>query len=121
MPVKPAWLAVAGALGLGAASAGAGPYDGVYVANPGTGADFSACAAVPILIAGDRITYFDVDCALANPVQIRAMDGVLYDGECRLDGTRKAGRVLLRRMESGDLALVTPFMDVRVSPCEVAG
>jgi len=101
-------------------------YDGVYVANPTNGEpDRTTCATVPILIARDRVTYFDLRCDLANPVQIRAMDGVLYDGTCWLDrvgqGASKTGRILIRRMASGDLALVTPFMDVQVSACQVAG
>ena len=100
----------------------AGPYDGVYVAHPGGAAPaIEQCQSVPILIAGDRVTYHDVRCDLANPVQIRGLDAVLYDGTCRLDEISKQGRVLIRRMTSGDVALVTPFMDVRLAVCQVAG
>ena len=107
---------------LWAGSAGAGPFDGVYVAHPDAQpANRAACADLAILIAEDRLRYFDVTCTLANPVQIRDMDALLFDGQCALDGTPKAGRVLIRRMASGDLALVTPFMDVRLAVCEVAG
>lgn len=111
-----------GAAALWAGGAGAGPFDGVYVPHPAPGAaDRAACGDLAILIAEDRLRYFDVTCTLANPVQIRDMDAVLFDGACRLDGTGKAGRVLIRRMASGDLALVTPFMDVRLAACDVAG
>ena len=114
--------AALGGLALWAAAAVAGPYDGVYVSNPGDRApDPEACQSVPILIAGDRVRYHDVRCDLVNPVQIRDMDAVLYDGICRLDGTSKQGRVLIRRIASGDVALVTPFMDVRLAACRVAG
>lgn len=107
---------------LWAGSAGAGPFDGVYVPHPdGRAADRAGCADLAILIAEDRLRYFDVSCTLANPVQIRDMDAVLFDGQCALDGTAKSGRVLIRRMASGDLAVATPFMDVRLAVCEVAG
>ena len=100
----------------------AGPYDGVYVVNPADGRpDPAECEAVSILIAGDRVTYHDVRCDLGNPVQIRDMDAILFDGICQLDRAAKRGRVLIRRMASGDLALVTPFMDVQLTPCRVEG
>lgn len=99
----------------------AGPFDGAYVALTGERADRSGCTAPTILIAAERVRYYDVDCALSNPVAIRAMDALLYDGRCVLDGTVKEGRVLIRRMASGDVALVTPFMDVRLATCEAAG
>ncbi|MEZ5722798.1 MAG: hypothetical protein R3D59_15215 [Paracoccaceae bacterium] len=113
---------VAVVLGLCAVTAVAGPFDGVYVAHSDAGApDWSGCAALDILIADDRVRYFDVDCSLTAPVQIRDMDALLFDGQCTLDGRSKAGRVLIRRMETGDVMLVTPFMDVRLAGCEVAG
>lgn len=100
----------------------AGPFDGVYVpSHDGRGADLSACAQVSILIAGDRVDFYEVACEIANPVQIRDMDALLYDGHCALRGLEKRGRVLIRRMASGDVALVTPFMDVRLAICDVAG
>ena len=103
-------------------AAHAGPYDGVYVANPADGRpDPAQCQSVSILIAGDRVRYHDVRCDLANPVQIRDMDAILFDGICQLDQAAKRGRVLIRRMASGDLALVTPFMDVQLTPCRVEG
>lgn len=49
------------------------------------------------------------------------MDALLYNGNCTLDGAGKSGRALVRRMASGDVTLVTPFMHVRFSACEVAG
>ncbi len=105
-----------------AGSAFAGPYDGVYVATSwDQPADYEQCQSVPVLIAGDRVTYHAVYCDLRNPVQIRDMDAIIYDGTCRLDQTSKRGRVLIRRMASGDVALVTPFMDVRLAACRVAG
>lgn len=107
--------------GLSAVAAKAGPYDGVYVTRSGEGVDRSGCAAPDILIAADNVRYFDVRCTLSNPVRIRAMEALLFDGRCSLDGTLKEGRVLIRRMASGDIALVTPFMDVRLAACEVAG
>ncbi|MCB1355103.1 MAG: hypothetical protein KDK53_00900 [Maritimibacter sp.] len=116
---------LAAAAGLVAFSGGiavSGPFDGVYVPHPGQrAADQAGCADLAILIAEDRLRYFDVSCTLANPVQIREMDALLFDGQCTLDGTAKAGRVLIRRTASGDVALVTPFMDVRLAGCAVAG
>ncbi len=115
---------LAGALGaaLWAGVVVAGPFDGVYVPHPGErAADRAGCADLTILIAEDRLRYFDMSCTLANPVQIRDMDAVLFDGQCTLDATAKAGRVLIRRMASGDVTVVTPFMDVRLAGCEVAG
>ena len=104
----------------------AGQFDGVYVTAPdGSAADRDGCRSVPILITSEKVTYFEMRCDLENPVQIRAMDGVLYDGTCWLDragrGAAKQGRVLIRRMASGDVALVTPFMDVRLAACRVEG
>ena len=109
-------------LGLSTAGTLAGPLDGVYVPNPsGRAPDRSGCETVAILIAEDRLRYFEVRCALSKPVQIRAMEALLYDGQCSLDGSAKQGRVLIRRMASGDVAVVTPFMDMRLAACEVAG
>lgn len=105
-----------------ATGAGAGPFDGVYVPRASDRpADRAGCATVGIMIAADRVRYFDVSCELSNPVQIREMDALLFDGACSLDGAAKRGRVMIRRMASGDVALVTPFMDVRLAACEVAG
>lgn len=105
-----------------ASGAIAGPFDGVYVPHPaGAPVDRGGCASVGIIIAADQVRYFAVRCALSNPVQIREMDAVLFDGACSLDGSAKQGRVMIRRMASGDVALVTPFMDVRLAACEVAG
>lgn len=105
----------------------AGPYDGVYVPNPGAQTPaLEACAALGILIGEDWMKYYEIRCDLSNPVQIRAMDARLYDGICWIEGGSsqtppKEGRVLIRRMASGDIALVTPYMDVRLAACEVAG
>jgi len=80
-------------LGLSTAGTLAGPFDGVYVPNPsGRAPDRSGCETVAILIAEDRLRYFEVRCALSNPVQIRAMEALLYDGQCSLDGSAKQGR-----------------------------
>jgi hypothetical protein len=118
------------AIGLAALCCGgalAGPYDGVYVPSSGGQAPgLEACAALGILIGEDWLKYYEIRCDLSNPVQIRAMDALLHDGICWIEGGSpetppKEGRVLIRRMASGDIALVTPYMDVRLAACEVAG
>lgn len=118
--LRPALSAVIWACGVVAAMAG--PFDGVYVTHPERGPpDLTRCAALEVLIADDRVSYFDVQCRLSNPVQIRGMDALLYDSQCTLDGSARAGRVLIRRMSSGDVTLVTPFMDLRLAGCDVSG
>ncbi|SMH57977.1 hypothetical protein [Maritimibacter sp. HL-12] len=81
------------------------PYDGLYRPNY----DFAAtwdCTDVgmeggALAIEGDRLFGVENICELAEPVELRGMNAVLYDATCDGEGTRYEERVMLMAHDFG--------------------
>lgn len=76
-------------------------FDGVYGDCAGTG------DAVPIVIAGDRVVFYESECRLTNPVVVRDMPGaVLFDATCTGEGDTWGYRLFLQRTEAGGIIML---------------
>ena len=85
--------------------------DGMYVLDGFTNSCDPAQAGMdggPALVEGDRLLMLDTWCTLANPVNVRDMDAVLYDGSCFLSGIGgdQSIRIKLGRSRGGGLVVV---------------
>jgi hypothetical protein len=62
---------------------------------------------VPIVVAGDTITFYESVCRMTNPVAVRDMPGaVLFDMQCAGEGEAWTERAFLQPAEGGGLILV---------------
>lgn len=81
------------------------PYDGRYRPNY----DFAEswdCTNVgmdggAMEISGDRLVGVETACTLSDPVEVRGMNGVLYDADCSAEGESYSERVMLLAHDFG--------------------
>ena len=96
--------AIFAALGL-ATSAAAGPFDGIYrpAGDWAAGWDCRTVGSDGGALAIRDGRFFGVEnvCALTNPVQVRDMNAVLFDGECTGEGMTYSERLMLMAIPGG--------------------
>lgn len=105
MRALPICAALSG-LGMLAAPALAGEFDGVYKQGPA-----SDCALLGVdggaLMVRDGIFHgVEMQCRMENPVDVRDMDAVLYDMECSGEGSVWSARALFMKAADGGLIMV---------------
>ncbi|MGB1035033.1 MAG: hypothetical protein ACPGVS_08425 [Primorskyibacter sp.] len=88
----------------------AGPFDGTY-RPAGDWAQGWDCRSVGqdggALAVRDGVLYgIENACQLTNPVNVRDMTAVLYDGQCASEGYTYAERLMLMRLPDRGLAIV---------------
>ncbi len=87
------------ALALITTSALADPFDGRYSSDE--------CSPTGVHQEGNveirdgHISYYESGCRLSNPVSVRGMNAVLYDGKCSGEGSEWNKRVLLMAHDNG--------------------
>jgi hypothetical protein len=78
-------------------------FDGRY----GEACDVVQGEDVPIVVAGDTITFYKLRCGITNTVAVRDMGGaVLFDMQCTGEGEAWTERAFLQPAEGGGLILV---------------
>ncbi|GKY87856.1 hypothetical protein [Sinisalibacter aestuarii] len=87
------------------AAAGAGPFDGLYRPNDDW-AERWDCQSVgmeggALEITGTTITGVDNACTLADPVEVRGLNAVLYDRTCTGEGEPYSERLMLMGHDFG--------------------
>lgn len=83
----------------------AGPYDGLYRPNYDWAMSWD-CQSIgmdggALAIDGDTITGVDNACTLADPIEVRGMSAVLYDGTCSGEGESYSERVMIMAHDFG--------------------
>lgn len=74
---------------------------------------------VPMTIRGDLIIFYESECRMTNPVNVRDMDGaVLFDLECDGEGMTWQERAFLQPSLDGGLIYATRGMAWMLPRCE---
>ncbi|WP_425040425.1 hypothetical protein [Primorskyibacter sp. S187A] len=97
----------------------AGPWDGLY--RPAGSPDWNC---LDIGMDGGALQFEDdifkgveTECLLANPVNVREMDAILYNMRCTGEGTTSAERAMVMRTPQG-VALIRDGSIARFARCE---
>lgn len=87
-----------------ASAAFAGPFDGVYRGGEGAmGCDlaFQFSDGGPTVIKNNQISGVESLCDLTNPVQIRGINGILYDAKCEAESEVSTSRMMFVKAANG--------------------
>jgi len=81
------------------------PYDGLYRPNYDVAAAWD-CERIGVdggalAIEDDKLMGVETTCTLSDPVEVRDMDGVLYDASCSSEGEAYGQRIMLLAHEFG--------------------
>lgn len=101
--------------------AAAGPFDGLY--RPSGAGDWD-CREIgmeggALAVAEGRIDFIEGFCRLENPVAVRGMAAVLYDGACVTEGRDSAQRLLLmKHADRGGLYVISDGQVLDWIACE---
>lgn len=101
---------------LAAASAQAGPFDGLYLPDQpwAEGWDCTTVGMDGGALAVREGMFLGVEnaCRLTNPVPVNGMDAVLYDAECGGEGETHRHRMMLMRLPDGLAVIEDGFVNL---------
>jgi len=86
--------------------AAADPFDGLYKPSPTTDCTIEGADGGALRVADNVFHGVESQCAMTRPVNVRDMDGVLYDMVCTGEGEEWTSRALFLRAADGGLILV---------------
>ena len=100
---------LAAVLALGASSAFAADFDGVYKPALPFAAGWNCAMAQAsgngLVIEGETLSAMGVSCSLKKPVPVRQMDATLFDASCKTGDETETHRVMLMKTATGVLEL----------------
>ena len=92
-------------------------YDGLWAQNPST-CDATNTDLVPMQISGSTIQFYESRCELTDPVNIRGMNGQLFDFVCAGEGETWSTRGLLLLNADNSLTYSSNDYTVIFQRCE---
>ncbi len=107
------WFATASCAG----AAAAGPFDGLWRANPTVECVYREGAAGPLKIEDGILFGTESRCEMTMPVNVRDMDATLYDMACEGEGESWTDRAMFLSAADGGLYLIWNGYAFKYEPC----
>jgi len=112
--------ALAGGL-CAAAPLAAGQFDGTYKLTPDADCGLIGREDGALRVKSGVLTGVETECRMTNPVNVRDMQGVLFDMQCSGEGSQWSERALFLRAADGGLILVWDGFAFAYDSCDATG